>query len=135
MQSSLGHIQLNIDLTNLDFYKQLMAQLGWSVIVEFPEGVGYTSGNGGDLWFIRSPKSELSDFDNRGVNHIGIKANSIADVDTMVEFIREQGLEPLFETPRHRPDFAHSESDTYYQVMFKTADNILFEIVYTGPKD
>ena len=26
------------------------------------------------------------------------------------------------ETPRHRPDFSHSESDTYYQVMFASPD-------------
>ena len=50
-------------------------------------------------------------------------------------FSRRAALQHLFETPRHRPDFAHGEDTTYYQVMFESPDRILFEIVYTGPKD
>ena len=41
----------------------------------------------------------------------------------------------LFETPRHRPEFAESDGHTYYQVMFASPDGILFEIVYVGPKE
>ena len=40
----------------------------------------------------------------------------------------------LFETPRHRPDFARSADQTYYQVMFEIPDHILLEVVYTGRK-
>ena len=50
-------------------------------------------------------------------------------------FSRRAALRTLFETPRHRPDFAHGEDTTYYQVMFESPDRILFEIVYTGPKE
>jgi hypothetical protein len=68
------------------------------------------------------------------VNHIGIGAESQADVDAVVEYLRDRGVELLFETPRHRPEFSGGEGQTYYQVMFESPDRILFEVVYTGPK-
>ena len=58
-----------------------------------------------------------------------------ADVDAAAAFLTARGVQHLFETPRHRPDFAHGEDTTYYQVMFESPDRILFEIVYTGPKE
>ena len=57
-----------------------------------------------------------------------------ADVDATVGYLEKQGVAALFETPRHRPDFATSETDTYYQVMFESPDGVLSEVVYTGPK-
>ena len=54
--------------------------------------------------------------------------------DATVAYLNSHGVDCLFETPRHRPDFSHSESDTYYQVMFPSPDGILFEHVYIGPK-
>ncbi len=37
-------------------------------------------------------------------------------------------------TPRHRPEFSQGPDQTYYQVMFESPDRVLFEVVYTGPK-
>ncbi len=51
----------------------------------------------------------------------------------MVNYLRERNIPPLFDTPRHRPEFAMNEEYTYYQVMFESPDRILFEIVYMGP--
>jgi hypothetical protein len=68
------------------------------------------------------------------VNHIGIGAASVADVDAVAGYLASKGVAALFETPRHRPDFSASESETYYQVMFESPDRVLFEVVYTGPK-
>ena len=62
------------------------------------------------------------------------EATTQADVDATVGYLEKQGVAALFETPRHRPDFATSETDTYYQVMFESPDGVLFEVVYTGPK-
>jgi catechol 2,3-dioxygenase-like lactoylglutathione lyase family enzyme len=69
-----------------------------------------------------------------GLNHLGIAAESIADVDATVRYLEDRGIPALFETPRHRPDFSQDEKSTYYQVMFESPDRILFEVVYTGPK-
>ena len=47
-------------------------------------------------------------------------------------------VELVFETPHHRPEIIAGtggpEGFTYYQVMFASPDNLLFEVVYTGPK-
>ena len=61
-------------------------------------------------------------------------ARAQAEVDRTAGHLEELGIEQLFETPRHRPDFSSSEDNTYYQVMFQSPDGILFEHVYTGPK-
>ncbi len=55
-------------------------------------------------------------------------------MDSAADYLRERGVELLFGTPRHNPEFS-SEESTYYQIMFTTPDNILLEVVYTGPKD
>jgi predicted lactoylglutathione lyase len=55
------------------------------------------------------------------------------EVDQMVAYLRERNIAPLFETPRHRPEFSQDAEHTYYQVMFESPDRILFEIVYMGP--
>lgn len=78
------------------------------------------------------------DYDGRGTNHFAIGVNAQGDVDATVAYLRERGIAPLFETLRHRPeaiaDIGGPEGDTYYQVMFASPDNILLEVVYTGPK-
>jgi hypothetical protein len=48
--------------------------------------------------------------------------------------LQQHGIQALFDTPRHRPEFCSSPDNTYYQVMFESPDRILFEVVYTGPK-
>lgn len=40
----------------------------------------------------------------------------------------------IFDTPRHRPEFASNESETYYQIIFETPDKVQVEIVYIGAK-
>lgn len=125
---------MNIDFKNLPFYKELMTFLGWSVIFEMESVCGYKSGKNGDLWFVKNEKEAVSDFDNRGVNHISIRVEESKNIDQMVSFLGNKNISPLFDTPRHRPEFASEENETYYQVMFKTEDNLLFEIVYIGLK-
>ena len=44
--------------------------------------------------------------------------------------LTERGVDPLFDTPRHRPDFAETDGETYYQIMFETPDRILLEFVW-----
>ena len=70
----------------------------------------------------------------RELNHLGIRTATQADVDSAAAYLHEHGIALLFDTPRHRPEFAGSEEQTYYQIMFETPDRILIEIVYMGPK-
>ncbi len=36
MQTQIGHIQFNIDGTNIAFYRELLAFLGWQTIYDGP---------------------------------------------------------------------------------------------------
>jgi catechol 2,3-dioxygenase-like lactoylglutathione lyase family enzyme len=134
MQSHLAHLEVKIDSANAGFYKDLFAFIGWNTLYEDDSILGVGGTNEASLWFSSGANGAQNDYDGRGVNHIGIGAQSIADVDALTGYLKGKGIAALFETPRHRPDFASSESDTYYQVMFESPDRVLFEFVYTGPK-
>jgi hypothetical protein len=134
MKSNLAHLEIRINPANSAFYKDLLSFVGWSLIWEGEGMLGMGASNEASLWFGGSADLAPNDHDGFGVNHIAIGAESLADVDALVGYLNGKGVAALFETPRHRPEFASSESDTYYQVMFESPDKVLFEFVYTGRK-
>lgn len=133
MKSYLNHLQVNIDFSNILFYTDLMDFLGWKIIIESSEIVGYESGSNGSIWFTQKKKEFKNDYDAPGVNHIGIGAESILFVDELTKFLMKMNIRTLFGTPRYRPEFS-GETRIYYQVMFESPDGILFEVVCTSPK-
>lgn len=134
MRTKLGHIQLNVAAANMSFYADLFAFMGWPVLHQGEGMLGVAGAGEESVWFISGDVKDVSnDYDGPGLNHIAFAAESIADVDAAAAYLREQDVAHLFETPRHRPEFAMSETETYYQVMFETPDRLLFEVVYTGP--
>lgn len=134
MNAKLGHLQVNIRPSNLGFYKDLFAFLGWPTVYEDEAMLGVGGKSGDSLWFSATANDAKNDYDGVGTNHIAFSVPSQAEVDEAAEYLKKKGIEAIFETPRHRPDFSSSESETYYQVMFASPDNLLFEVVYTGPK-
>jgi catechol 2,3-dioxygenase-like lactoylglutathione lyase family enzyme len=134
MQTRLGHIQFNVQPDNLPFYKELLAFLGWRTLYEGEGMIGLADTNGVSFWFAGQVNQASNDYDGAGVNHLAIGVAAQADVDTAAAYLTEREVKLLFETPRHRAEFAHGPEHTYYQVMFETPDRLLLEIVYTGPK-
>lgn len=135
MQTHIGHIQFNVRQTNLPFYRDLMAFLGWQTLYDVEAMLGVSGPGGSSLWFAAFGIKDVSnDYDGPGMNHFGFGAASQADVDAVAAHLQEAGVALLFDTPRHRPDFAQGPDHTYYQVMFESPDRILFEVVYIGPK-
>ncbi|MEO8538320.1 MAG: hypothetical protein ABI577_01175 [bacterium] len=134
MDSKLGHLQINIKAGNLGFYKDLLGFLEWPTVYEGDGMFGVAGKNGDSLWFSESANDAKNDYDGVGMNHLGFAVSSQAEVDQAAGYLQKNGIAALFGTPCHRPDFASGESDTYYQVMFATPDNLLVEVVYTGPK-
>ena len=134
MQSKLAHMQLNVQPSNLGFYKELFTFLGWQMLYDTENFNAFVDENGMSLWFIGQVKDVENDYDGPGVNHLGIGVSAQADVDAAADFLTQHGVQHLFDTPRHRPDFAGDGPNTYYQVMFESPDRILLEVVYTGPK-
>ena len=133
MKSHAGHFQINVNPVNLPFYKDLMNFLGWKMVYEDPTTYGVEDELGVSLWYTNPLKEGGTDYDRCGMNHVGISVPAQADVDAAVAYLKEHGIPALFDTPRHRPEFAMNEEYTYYQVMFESPDHILFEIVYMGP--
>jgi catechol 2,3-dioxygenase-like lactoylglutathione lyase family enzyme len=135
MKTKLGHLQINIDPKNLAFYQDLFKFLDWQVLYQDQNMLGVGDANNCGLWFVQGLKQVSNDYDGIGMNHVAIATANQAEVDTVVAYLKEHGVETLFETPRHRPEFSDGAGQTYYQVMFRSPDNILFEVVYTGPKE
>jgi catechol 2,3-dioxygenase-like lactoylglutathione lyase family enzyme len=134
VKSWFNHVQFNIDAANVGFYQGLFGFLGWKTIYEDGESIGVNAGGEGSLWFMAGANDAVNDHDGPGLNHLGIAAEKQSDVDDTVAFLRERGVELLYGTPCHRPEYAESEAHTYYSSMFETPDKILLEVVYMGPK-
>jgi catechol 2,3-dioxygenase-like lactoylglutathione lyase family enzyme len=132
--STIGHLQINIHTQNLGFYKELFSFLGWQTLYEDENMLGVGDGQHASLWFAAATKDVANDYDGPGLNHLGLSVAKQGDVDQAVTFLKEHGVECLFETPRHRAEFS-GPGNTYYQVMFETPDRLLIEVVYTGVKE
>lgn len=134
MKSYLYHLQVNIDFKNVEFYRDLMGALGWNVIFESEGLIGFRTDKNGDVWYVDADRKTELDYDAVGVNHISIRVEELKNVDEIVEFLKTKDVKTLFDTPKHREEFAAKDSETYYQIMFESVDGILFEIVYIGKK-
>jgi catechol 2,3-dioxygenase-like lactoylglutathione lyase family enzyme len=134
MKSAWNHLQFNIEPANRPLYKDLFTLLGWQQWHEDEKMLGMGVEGKGSFWFASAPGKRKTDYDQLGVNHIAVRAEEQRDVDAVARFLKGHGVPALFETPRHRSEFAEGEGQTYYQVMFTSPDNILFEVVYIGPK-
>jgi catechol 2,3-dioxygenase-like lactoylglutathione lyase family enzyme len=134
MQTTLSHILFNVRPANVPYYKDLLGFLGWQSIFEGHGMLGFGGSGESSIWFVSQVKDVANDYDGPGMNHLGIGAETQADVDATAAYLKERGIPALFDTPRHRPEFSSSPDHTYYQVMFETPDRILLEVVYTGLK-
>ena len=134
MKSAWNHVQINVEPTNREFYKELFTLLGWANWHEDANMLGMGVEGKGSFWFASAPGKRKTDYDQLGVNHLGVRTEEQKDVDAVAAFSKQKSVPPLFGTPRHRPEFAEGEGQTYYQVMFASPDNVLLEVVYIGPK-
>ncbi len=136
MKSHVAHIDFNVIAEHIGFYKGMFGFLGWTLRFEADDIVSLGDTNGVTLCFLSDTLKDVrNDYDGPGMNHLAIGVPLLADVNAAAGYLREQGMVLLFDTPRHRPEFAEHNGHTYYQAMFAFPDGILFEIVYTGPKD
>src|SRR5688572_8400825 len=134
MHTYVDHIAFSVRPANVSFYRDLLTFLGWRLMYDSREVFGVSNGRETSLHFGPVTLDVANEYDGPGMNHLGIRTATQADVDAAAAYLAERGVEMLFETPRHRPDLAGNEDRTYYQIMFETPDRILIEIVYMGPK-
>lgn len=134
-KSTFGHMVVNVHGANLSFYKDLFTFLGWKTLLDLPKMLGIEDENKISLWFVDPIKKLDNDYDGIGMNHMAISVPDQTAVDQTVVYLQEHKIKPLFETPRHRPEFCGTEEETYYQVMFESPDRILLEVVYMGARE
>ncbi len=113
MQTRFAHIQFNVHPENLPFYRDLMTFLGWQTLVDSDGTLGVAGKGGTSLWISSQVKDVRNDYDGPGMNHFAIGTESQTDVDTVAAYLNERSVELLFETPRHRAEFTHTEGHTY----------------------
>ncbi|MBK8046568.1 MAG: hypothetical protein IPK16_05230 [Anaerolineales bacterium] len=92
MQSRIGHIQFNVKSENLPFYKSLLNFLGWQVLYDAPEMLGVGESSGASLWFAAGADGVVENYDGPGLNHLGLNAESIADVDALAAHLAKLGI-------------------------------------------
>ena len=83
MQSYWNHLQINIEPTHRAFYKDLLTLLGWSPWHEDENMLGMGVEGKGSFWFSSAPGKHESDYDQLGVNHIGVRVEEQKDVDAV----------------------------------------------------
>ncbi|MGI9252850.1 MAG: VOC family protein [Thermomicrobiales bacterium] len=132
MTTPIGHLQYNIRAENAGFYRDLLVHLGWEVLYEADGMLGCGSGGGQSMWFSPANTDVPANHDAYGLNHLAFAAASIKEVDDLHDWLKAGGIDALYDTPRHRPEFVSTDGDTYYQIMFTSPDGILFEMVYIG---
>src|SRR5690348_9243186 len=87
MKTNLGHVVFGVKAENIPFYKDLMAFLGWRMIHDSDEMFGVGSEDGVSFWFGTQVNDVTNDYDGPGLNHLGISAESQADVDATVAYL------------------------------------------------
>ncbi len=130
--SRVGHIVLNIHSENMLFYKEFFKFLEWEVLRDQPNKFGVGDDQKTGLWFTSPAKTVKNDYDGPGTNHIAIIVDTQEYVAKVHKYLQIHNIQTLFDTPRHRPEFCHIPDQTYYQIMFESPDNILFEVYYKG---
>ena len=130
----VGHV--GIETTNLNhskkFYRTLLEGLGFSVIMDTEDGVGFTNQNFsvwlGELSESRVKRKAPSGEEFVVADHLAIMVPDKSAVYDIERKMKQNGFEPLFPCEEH-PQFEPG----YHAVSFCDPDNYVIE-VYTRQK-
>ena len=129
MTTSVYHVQLNVSLPSMAFYKDLLRHLGYTLMAEQDDMFGATNGTT-DLWIMQAePRYAVRGFHRKavGVNHVAFRVESRAAVDRFVrEFLDARALSALYGGAREYPEYRRG----YYAVFFEDPDRLKLELAY-----
>ena len=76
MQSSFYHVSINVSDPN--FYKNLLAYIGFKIVVEYPDGFGMSDGSASIWVFETNARYKDREFHRKetGLNHLAFKVSS-----------------------------------------------------------
>lgn len=130
----VGHV--GIEVSNLPnskkFYKSLFEGLGFKIIMDSEDGVGFSNQNF-QVWVseLREPRVKRKAPTGEEfvvADHLAILVQNKENVDAIERKMEKNGFEALFPCEEH-PQFEPG----YYAVSFCDPDNYVIEI-YTRPK-
>lgn len=132
MENFLEHISINVSNPNksFPFYKELLLFLGYRIISDKKNSVGFRREGTSDLW-ISATKAEYvkNGFHrkNTGLNHLAFKVKSGEEVNRFFnEFLKIKEIKTLYESPKPFPEY----EPNYYAVFFEDPDRIKIEVLY-----
>ena len=132
MKAHLYHVQINV--SDLNFYRDLFACLEYEIIDEGPDHIG-ASDQQTQLWVIKTAKPYDEKPYHRkacGLNHVAFMVGGSEEVDRFCkEFLEPRKIATLYDTPRRFTDY-HPE---YYAVYFEDPDRIKLEVVHRPEGD
>ena len=129
VQTTIGHV--GIEVSNLreskKFYKTLLAGLGFKVIMDTPEGIGFSNENF-QIWVSQPSEPRIRRKAPTGeefvvADHLAILVQDREKVDTAEREMKKNGFNVLFPCEEH-PQFEPG----YYAVSFCDPDNYVIEI-------
>jgi catechol 2,3-dioxygenase-like lactoylglutathione lyase family enzyme len=128
-QAIVGHV--GIEVTNLSnskkFYKALLGALGFKIIMDTEDGVGFSNQNF-SVWVGELRKSRVKRKAPTGeefvvADHLAIHVQDKVTVDAIENKMKKNGFKALF------PCEEHSQFEPgYYAVSFCDPDNYVIEI-------
>ncbi len=134
IQAIVGHVAIEVsDLSaSKKFYKTLLGELGFKVIMDSEGGTGFSNQNF-QVWVAESRKPRVKRDAPTGeefvvADHLAILVQNKGAVDAIEREMKKKGFEALFPCEEH-PQFEPG----YYAVSFCDPDNYVIEI-YTRPK-
>ena len=127
MKAALQHLSINV--SDINFYKELLAYLGYTTVVDYRYGFGATDGST-SVWVFRVQAKYTAHHYHRkavGLNHLAFRVGSKAQVDEFYQkFLLACGTPVLYGGPA-----AHLEYEPgYYAVYFEDPDRIKLEVMY-----
>jgi catechol 2,3-dioxygenase-like lactoylglutathione lyase family enzyme len=129
IQATVGHV--GIEVYNLSkskkFYKTLLGGLGFKIIMETPDGIGFSNQNF-QVWVSQPPEPRMKREAPTGeefviADHLAILVQDRKTVDACEREMEKNGFKALFPCEEH-PQFEPG----YYAVSFCDPDNYVIEI-------
>ena len=131
MSATFYHLQINV--SNLGFYRALFDFLGYRVIAEGEEHFAVTDGHF-DLWVMQVEGScRHLPFHRKaaGFNHLALRVSRKEEVDRFCkEFLEARGISALYDGAKEYPEYQAG----YYAVYFEDPDRMKLEIVFIPGK-
>jgi catechol 2,3-dioxygenase-like lactoylglutathione lyase family enzyme len=134
VRAVVGHVGIEVSSLkgSKKFYKALLGGLGFKVIMDSEDGVGFSNGNFqvwvGELRESRVKRGAPTGEEFVVADHLAILVQGKETVDVVERRMKKEGFEALFPCEEH-PQFEPG----YYAVSFCDPDNYVIE-VYTRPK-